>query len=235
MSAAGDHYFTPSPEAPAQRRPLTVSLAGRPRSLRTAAGVFSADRLDAGTRVLLGAVPAPPAQGNLVDLGCGWGPVTLSMALASPRARVWAIDVNTRALELTAANASSLGLDNVTATTPEQVADDLVVDALWSNPPVHVGKAVLHEMLATWLPRLRPGGDAAAHLVVHRHLGSDSLARWISEQRFATPGAAPEGGAGAGGGGADGTGFEGAAIRASVERLTSVDGYRVLKVTCGPA
>ncbi len=55
MSAAGDHYFTPSPEAPAQRRPLTVSLAGRPRSLQTASGVFSADRLDAGTRVVFGA------------------------------------------------------------------------------------------------------------------------------------------------------------------------------------
>lgn len=230
MSAAGDHYFTPSPEAPAQRRPLTVSLAGAPRSLQTAAGVFSADRLDEGTRVLLGAVPAPPAQGDLVDLGCGWGPVTLSMALASPRARVWAVDVNARALELTAANAIALGLDNVTTTTPERVGD-LVVDALWSNPPVRVGKAVLHAMLATWLPRLRPGGDAAAHLVVHRHLGADSLARWITEQRFEVPGTSS-------GTGADGRpqGTHGrTAVRASVERLTSVDGYRVLKVSCAPS
>ncbi len=228
MTAAGDHYFTPSPAAPAQRRALTVFLAGAPRSLQTAAGIFSADRLDAGTQVLLGAVPPPPEEGNLVDLGCGWGPIALSMALASPRARVWAVDVNTRALGLTAANAGALGLDNVTATTPEQVADDLVVDALWSNPPVRVGKAVLRDMLTTWLPRLRPGGDAAAHLVVHRHLGSDSLARWISEQRFAGPPAH--------GGAADAAAdADGATVRASVERLTSIDGYRVLRVTCAPA
>ncbi len=214
VSTTGDHYFTSSPAAPAQRRQLSVRLAGAQRSLRTAAGVFSADRLDAGTAVLLDAVPAPPARGDLVDLGCGWGPLTLELGLASPGATVWAVDVNARALELTAANAASLGLSGVRAVTPEQVPDDLVVDALWSNPPVRVGKAVLHEMLRTWLPRLRPDGSAAAHLVVHRHLGSDSLARWIAAQRFEALGAA---------------------VEAAVERVSSVDGYRVLRVTCSRA
>ncbi len=225
MSTAGDHYFTSSPAAPAQHRPLAVSLAGRQRSLQSASGVFSADRLDAGTAVLLDTVPPPPQRGNLVDLGCGWGPIALEMALASPEADVWAVDVNTRALELTAANAGALGLSRVRAVTPDAVPAGLVVDALWSNPPVRVGKAVLHEMLATWLPRLRrptrdgEAGDpgvgarpgAVAHLVVHRHLGSDSLARWIAQERFTD---------------------DGRAVRADVVRTTSVDGYRVLRVTC---
>jgi 16S rRNA G1207 methylase RsmC len=175
-----DHYFTAEPASPAQQRVMTVRLAGREVSVRTAGGVFSPDAVDKGTAVLLREVPAPPPSGTLLDLGCGWGPIALTLALTSPGATVYAVDVNERSLDLTRTNASSLGLANVVATQPDGIPDDVRFDAIWSNPPIRVGKAVLHAMLQHWLPRLAPGG--VAYLVVQRNLGSDSLQRWLGEQ-----------------------------------------------------
>src|SRR6478752_5471579 len=115
-SDAQDHYFTAEPASAAERRRLDVELAGRTVTVHTAPGVFCPDRLDIGTAVLLREVPAPPATGNLLDLGCGWGPVALTLGLLSPGASVWAVDVNERSLGLTRANAVALGLDRVRTT-----------------------------------------------------------------------------------------------------------------------
>jgi 16S rRNA G1207 methylase RsmC len=154
-----------------------VRLAGNSYELTTASGIFSPERVDAGTQVLLDHTPPPPPGGHLLDLGCGWGPIALSLALASPHATVWAVDVNDRALDLVARNAASLGLGNVNAVRPEDVPADVEFMTVWSNPPIRVGKNELHGMLQTWLPRLEPGSDA--WLVVQRNLGSDSLHRWL--------------------------------------------------------
>ena len=175
-----DHYFTAAPASAAQRRAVTVELAGRQVTVSTAAGIFSPDGVDKGTAVLLREAPAPPAAGALLDLGCGWGPIALTLALRSPEAQVWAVDVNERSLDLLRTTASSLGLDSVHPCRPEDVPEDLRLAAIWSNPPIRVGKAVLHDMLLTWLPRLVVGG--AAYLVVQKNLGSDSLQRWLGEQ-----------------------------------------------------
>lgn len=173
----GDHYFSAAPATPDQRRTLRVRLAGRDVEVQTARGVFSADRVDLGTSVLLREVPDPPERGDLLDLGCGWGPVALTMAMLSPGATVWAVDVNARALDLVRRNAESLGLRNVRPVTPEEVPDDVRFAALWSNPPIRVGKAELHALMTRWLPRLDDG--ASAYLVVQRHLGADSLHSWL--------------------------------------------------------
>jgi 16S rRNA (guanine1207-N2)-methyltransferase len=148
-------------------------------ALETDAGVFSASRLDPGTRLLLDTVPAPPPSGNLLDLGCGYGPLALTMAARSPGAAVWAVDVNERALALCERNAQRAGLANVRCLPPGDPAlpDELAV--IWSNPPIRIGKQALHAMLVHWLGRLAPGGSA--YLVVQRHLGSDSLHRWLAE------------------------------------------------------
>jgi 16S rRNA G1207 methylase RsmC len=175
-----DHYFTAEPASPAQQRVMTVRLAGREVSVRTAGGVFSPDAVDKGTAVLLREVPAPPRSGTLLDLGCGWGPIALTLALTCPEATVYAVDVNERSLDLTRTNASSLGLQNVIAAQPDGIPVDVRFDAIWSNPPIRVGKAALHTMLQHWLPRLAPGG--VAYLVVQKNLGSDSLQRWLGEQ-----------------------------------------------------
>jgi 16S rRNA (guanine1207-N2)-methyltransferase len=147
--------------------------------LQTDAGVFSAARLDRGTRLLLDTVPPPPRQGNLLDLGSGYGPLALVLAARSPAAAVWAVDVNQRALDLCAANAARAGLANVRCVTPNQDGLPGQLAAIWSNPPIRIGKQALHAMLTDWLGRLAPGGSA--HLVVQRHLGADSLHRWLEE------------------------------------------------------
>jgi 16S rRNA G1207 methylase RsmC len=173
-----DHYFTAAPASPENLRTISVSLAGRELDVTTAGGVFSPDRLDAGTAVLLANMPPVPPGGNLLDLGSGWGPITLSMALTAPHATVWAVDVNERALDLVRRNARALGLTNVNASLPDDVPADVTFRTIRSNPPIRVGKNELHGLLERWIPRLDERSDA--WLVVQRNLGADSLQRWIA-------------------------------------------------------
>ena len=177
---SNDHYFTAQPASKDERRLVSVRLDGRDLEVETAGGIFSPGRLDLGTQVLLRSVPEPPQRGNLLDVGCGWGPVALTLALQAPEATVWAVDVNERALDLTRRNAARLDLANVVASRPEDVPDDVRFATLWSNPPIRVGKDVLHDLLRTWLPRLKPGADG--YLVVQRNLGADSLQAWIDAE-----------------------------------------------------
>lgn len=172
-----DHYFTAAPASPENLRKIRVSLAGRELEVTTAGGVFSPDRLDAGTAVLLANMPPVPPGGDLLDLGSGWGPVTLSMALAAPHATVWAVDVNERALDLVRRNAAALELTNVNASLPDDVPEHVTFRTIRSNPPIRVGKNELHGLLERWIPRLDERSDA--WLVVQRNLGADSLQRWI--------------------------------------------------------
>jgi len=173
-----DHYFSASPTSAENMRPIRVRLAGRDLEVTTARGVFSPDHVDSGTGVLLSNTPPPPRGGNLLDLGCGWGPIALSLALDAPHATVWAVDVNERALDLMRRNAAALGLDNVNAVLPDDVPDDIVFRTIRSNPPIRVGKHELHGLLERWIPRLDERADA--WLVVQRNLGSDSLQRWLA-------------------------------------------------------
>lgn len=172
-----DHYFSSQPATPTKRRALSVVLAGERRALHTAGGIFSPDGVDKGTTVLLNEAPPPAETGNLLDIGCGWGPIALTLALRSPEAQVFAVDVNERSIELTRENAAALGLSNVTVSTPEAVDPELRFSTIWSNPPIRVGKAELHSILLMWLPRLARNGNA--YLVVQKNLGSDSLQRWL--------------------------------------------------------
>ncbi|KQQ07807.1 class I SAM-dependent methyltransferase [Rathayibacter sp. Leaf296] len=176
---AAEHYFTSTPDGDIRPRRITARLAGRDIELTTAGGVFSPGHVDLGTRVLLDTVPEPPAGGDLLDLGCGWGPIALALALDAPDARVWAVDVNQRALELVRRNCEELGVTNVNAVLPEDVPDDVRFRTVWSNPPIRIGKVELHALLERWLPRLETGADA--WLVVQRNLGSDSLQTWLTE------------------------------------------------------
>ncbi|AIY03899.1 MULTISPECIES: class I SAM-dependent methyltransferase [Arthrobacter] len=163
-----------------KRRPLSVVLAGEKRQLQTAGGIFSPDGVDKGTIILLNEAPPPATEGNLLDIGCGWGPIALTLALRSPDTTVYAVDVNERSIELTQDNAKALGLDNVKASTPDAVDPDLRFNTIWSNPPIRVGKSELHSILLMWLPRLAQHGNA--YLVVQKNLGSDSLQRWLAAE-----------------------------------------------------
>jgi 16S rRNA (guanine1207-N2)-methyltransferase len=177
------HYFDQDPAVASARRTVPLVLPDLSVTLTTDRGVFARDAVDPGTKLLLLDGPPPPAEGHVLDLGCGYGPIAVALARRSPAARVWAVDVNRRALDLCAANAEAAGVEVRTA-TPDEVPPDVRFAGIWSNPPVRIGKATLHGLLVTWLERLAPEGRAA--LVVHRHLGADSLARWLTEQRWPT-------------------------------------------------
>lgn len=154
------------------------------RGLVTDSGVFSNDRIDPGTGVLLRVAPPPPPKGNVLDLGCGYGPIAVTLALRAPDVTVWGVDVNRRALGLLKQNAERYALANVVAATSEEVPSDLRFDAIYSNPPVRVGKEAMRSLLLGWLARLVPSGHA--YLVVKRNLGADSLAEWLTGQGFPT-------------------------------------------------
>src|SRR5699024_4237298 len=173
-----DHYFSVVPSGDAHRNTIDVRIAGRQVQVETAGGIFSPDGLDRGTQVLLDAVPDPPDTGEFLDIGSGWGPVALTMGLLAPKAQITAIEVNERAAALTAANAVRLGLSNIVVQHPYEVSQAAGFDLIWSNPPIRIGKAALHELLARWLPALNPGGQA--WLVVAKKLGADSLLPWIT-------------------------------------------------------
>ncbi|NDU76604.1 methyltransferase [Actinomadura sp. DSM 109109] len=180
----GEHYFAERPSAAGRRRTVDLVLPDLHLRLDTDSGMFSPDRVDPGTRVLLETVPPPPQTGDLLDLGCGYGPIAITMAKRSPQARVLGVDVNQRALELAESNAKAAGLDNVRFCLAGEADPGPSFAAIWSNPPIRIGKAALHDLLLAWLPRLAPGG--LAHLVVQKHLGSDSLQKWLAAQGFPT-------------------------------------------------
>ena len=179
-----DHYFSADPDAPFERESFTAEVWGHELTLESGAGVFSRGHLDHATAVLLRELD-PPAQGQFLDLGCGYGVIGLAIARAVPLANVTGVDVNERAIALANENARAAGLDpRFVACTPDQVPGNQVFDEIWSNPPIRIGKEALHELLLTWLPRLAPGGRMV--MVVGKNLGADSLQRWLTEQGWPT-------------------------------------------------
>jgi 16S rRNA (guanine1207-N2)-methyltransferase len=200
-----EHYFTGQPSSEPDRRTVALRLRGHEVSVSTEAGVFSHERVDLGTRVLLREAPELPTEGRFLDLGCGWGALAIAMALDAPGATVWAVDVNDRALGLTADNAAALGLSGVRTARPEAVPADVDFAVVWSNPPIRIGKQALHSLLLQWIPRLAI--DGAAYLVVQRNLGSDSLQGWLTTALAQDQGR-----------------------QYDVRRLGSAKGYRVLEI-----
>ena len=178
--AAPDHYFADEPVTRSEPRSVDVVLPDLTLRLQSDRGVFSADRLDPGTKLLLLEMPdIGRDEKAILDLGCGWGAIACVAARRAPHAEVWAVDVNRRARDLTATNALTTGVI-VNVASPGDVSPSLIFDRILSNPPIRIGKQALRGLLSDWLDRLTPAGRA--HLVVQRQLGSDSLARWLNDR-----------------------------------------------------
>ncbi|MGI9623353.1 MAG: class I SAM-dependent methyltransferase [Acidimicrobiales bacterium] len=182
MGSENSHYFDDDPASPSAPRQVELVLPDLTTTLASDSGVFSSETVDPGTRSLLLGVPDPlPTVKTALDLGCGYAPIARTLCHRAPRARVWAVDVNERALDLARTNLAGL---NATITRPDEVPDHVRFDLIWSNPPIRIGKSPLHELLETWLDRMAPDGQA--FLVVHKHLGADSLASWLGDNGWPT-------------------------------------------------
>ncbi len=174
-----EHYFSSEPTTKKAETQISFDVAGSNFTMSGASGTFSATKLDPGTRVLLNHWQLFPRDGNVLDLGCGWGPIGVSIASLNPETKVFCVDVNNRSVDQTLANAKQSKTTNLTAMLAENLPADLTFAAIWSNPPIRIGKAALHELMLKYIPRLEPLGKA--YLVVQKNLGSDSLQRWLEE------------------------------------------------------
>ncbi|MFM1795506.1 MAG: hypothetical protein RLZZ340_183 [Actinomycetota bacterium] len=177
---SGEHYFSEQPTGEFKPKKIVTAIDGQRVELLTAGGTFSPDHMDTGTAILLEHAYQAPNSGNLLDLGCGWGPIALALAKKNPEATVWAVDVNERSLELTRMNAEKLGLTNIRVAHVDDVPAELTFTGIWSNPPIRVGKEALHEILNKWLVRLDE--ECEAYLVVSKDLGADSLLKWMQAE-----------------------------------------------------
>jgi len=178
-----EQYFTNQPRAEStagtsKQKTAKLHVDDKILQLVLDSGVFARKGIDAGTLVLIDTAAQPPASGHFLDLGCGSGAIALTLATRSPKANVYAVDVNERAVALTASNAKLNNLSNITSLLPTSVPEELRFDLIWSNPPIRIGKSELHGLLQLWLSKLTPTGEA--WLVVNRNLGSDSLAVWLT-------------------------------------------------------
>lgn len=197
------HYFDDRVTVDSDPIVIDVNLPDTAFIMETDRGVFSRGQLDTGTSLLLRSHAPLAASGDVLDLGCGTGPIALTMARRSPDATVWAVDVNERARALTRSNAARNGLDNITVAAPDEVPADVRFETIWSNPPVRIGKDAMRGLLSDWLGRLSPTGMAT--MVVQKHLGADSLQRWLVEHGH------------------------------PVDRIASKTGFRLLQIRPAPA
>lgn len=184
-ASGNSQYFEADPSAESHPRTLELVLPDVFLTLDTDSGMFSNRKVDSGSRYLLQEHPdIISGTNNILDLGCGYGPIALTAAKRAADASVWGVDVNTRAIALAQRNAQTNNVTNAHFGVADDIAADLRFDLILSNPPIRIGKQALHDLLTTWLDRLTPEGRA--WMVVQKHLGSDSLADWLSSNGWAT-------------------------------------------------
>ena len=172
-----DQYYTREPES--ESRPAECSFTYRGKEMRfmTDAGVFSRGELDTGTRLLMEALPES-LEGEILDVGCGWGPIGISVKAAWPECRVTMVDVNLRALEWSRENAKRNRTEvEVIESDGFAALEGRSFDAVITNPPIRAGKQVIYRMFAEAREHLKPGGSL--YLVIRKQQGAESCIRYL--------------------------------------------------------
>ena len=171
-----DQYFTREPSS--ESRPVICAFEDRGRKyvFETDAGVFSRGEVDQGTEILLKALP--DLEGDILDLGCGWGVVGTCLKGRNPDARIVMVDVNLRALELSRKNLSRNGASaEVLESDGFEGIRDRTFDAVVTNPPIRAGKEKVYEMLGDAARSLKSGGQL--FVVIRKQQGAESCMRYL--------------------------------------------------------
>ncbi|MCH4171899.1 MAG: class I SAM-dependent methyltransferase [Lactobacillus sp.] len=161
-----EYYYSQNPEVASDQQQFTFDLLGHTLKFTTDNGVFSKRTVDYGSRVLIGTIPAQVlVAGPLLDLGCGYGPIGLSLAAQFPERQIVLSDVNERALALAQKNAQDNQLTNVQVVESAGYAKlNQQFAGIWTNPPIRAGKEVVNDMLTAAKAHLLPGGQLFAVL-----------------------------------------------------------------------
>lgn len=172
-----DHYFTADPQSEHKPARFETVYRGHTLLFETDSGVFSRLALDKGTATLLAALPTD-IGGSVLDMGCGYGALGVSLAAASPHVRLTMADINERAVALAAANATANHVSAETLVSDGYAAlQGRVFNLIVSNPPIRAGKRVIYRMFADGARALAEGG--AMVLVIRKQQGAPSAKTYL--------------------------------------------------------
>ena len=176
-----NHYYSNKPETESKPRQWKFTLLGFEFKFETDAGVFSKSEVDFGSRVLIDAFEMPEVEGDVLDVGCGYGPIGLSIAKANPERFVHMMDINTRAIALAEKNAQVNGIQNVRIFESDGLASvgDVKAAAILTNPPIRAGKETIFRFYDESYEKLVEGGEL--WIVIQKKQGAPSTVSHLEE------------------------------------------------------
>ena len=173
-----EHYYTSAPESESKPFEFEAECLGQKLVFACDRGVFSKGEIDEGTRILLEALP--PLKGRVLDLGCGWGPLGITLGKLYPEISVLMSDVNQRAVDLAKTNIKKNGLQNAEAVVSDGF--DMLegaFDYIITNPPIRAGKQTIYRLFVDAIKHLNPGGSL--FIVIRRQQGAESALKHLGE------------------------------------------------------
>lgn len=176
-----DHYYSRKPQTESKPRHWNFTLLGHNFRFETDAGVFSKSEVDFGSRVLIDAFEAPDLEGPILDIGCGYGPIGLSIAKANEGRTVHLVDVNTRAIQLAEKNAAANGIQNVRIYESDGLSavDTANFAAIITNPPIRAGKETIFRFYNESYEKLVSKGEL--WVVIQKKQGAPSTFSYLEE------------------------------------------------------
>lgn len=176
-----EHYYSKDPKVKSQPKEWSTELRGKMLRFQTDAGVFSKGEVDFGSRLLLESFVMPDLEGAVLDVGCGYGPIGLSIAASFPERNIHMIDVNERALALCKHNAHQNNIENTTIYSSDALSavQEEGFAAILTNPPIRAGKETIFSFYKDSFPKLRSGGEL--WVVIQKKQGAPSTINYLRE------------------------------------------------------
>ena len=169
-----EHYYSKKPTIDSAPQTWNVQLLGESFTFTSDKGVFSKGGVDFGSRLLIEHFKEPKTKGDILDLGCGYGPIGIALASAHKNRHVILSDVNERALHLATQNKDINHIDNISVVNSDGLSDmmDHTFAAIVTNPPVRAGKKLIYTMFRDSWKVLKEQGQLWA--VIQKKQGAPS-------------------------------------------------------------